>query len=60
MAQRLIQYQLVVWDRTGRKDVTISFRSTCSEVHDKVREILSMIRFERGFGYYVLIQNKKI
>lgn len=56
MAQRLIQFRLVVWDLDGRKNATIFIRSTRREVHDKVQEILSMIYFECGLGHYVLYQ----
>lgn len=56
MAQRLIQFRLVVWDLDGKKNLTIFIRSTRRKVHDKVQEILSMIYFERGLGHYVLYQ----
>ena len=56
MAQRLIQFRLVVWDLDGKKNCTIFIRSTRREVHDKVQELLSMIYFERGLGHYVLYQ----
>lgn len=56
MAQRLIQFRLVVWDLDGKKSATIFIRSTRRKVHNKVQELLSMIYFECGLGHYVLYQ----
>lgn len=56
MAQRLIQFRLVVWDLDGRKIATIFIRSARRKVNDKVQEILSKIYFECGLGHYILYQ----
>lgn len=56
MAQRLIQFRLQVWYFDGRKDASFFFRSTRSKVHDKVRDLLTTIRFKGGISHYILYQ----
>ena len=56
MAQRLIQFRLVVWDLDGRKIATIFIRSTRPKVHDKVRDLLTTIHFNGGISHYILYQ----
>lgn len=56
MAQRLVQFRLVVWDLLGRKVATIFFRSTRSKACVKAECLLSNIYFEGGLGHYVLYQ----